>query len=427
MTATTGADALTREQQAVLARSAPLAHRWDAYLAGGMALALHLGHRRSADFDWFTPRTLAPAEVLKDLQSLAMPIHVRQNDEGTFLGQVGGIDYSVFRYPYPLVEPPIRIASAAVASVTDIAAMKMTAIAQRATKRDYVDLHAILCSQRLGLRDVLFATRAKSPSPMRFRIEGDRGADPEKAPSDFRGESAAHLSLERAVRTDPYDRFTPQRFARGKCVVGRIARSTPARSDGQRPPARVDPASKYPPGRLFRARVRCTKRTARRACLAWCHLHIVPSAVGAAGGSARHDHPWQAVAAGVHAPWVRGAREDALGDSGEANARVAAVADLGDRKAATARVNGVAHARGRTRTAGRAYYGSGAGRKAVAAGAVGGDAARLARVREALRRWEHKAAGAGRIGGQAVCADNHHVLPARVAFRGAFGDSGRRQ
>jgi hypothetical protein len=163
VTSATGPAVLTREQQTVLASSIPLAHRWDAYLAGGMALALHLGHRRSADFDWFTPKTLAPAEVLKDLRSLAIPLHVRQNDDGTFLGQVGGVDYSVFRYPYPLVEPPVRIAGAAVASLTDIAAMKMTAIAQRATKRDYVDLHAIFHSHRLGLRDVVFAMQQKYP------------------------------------------------------------------------------------------------------------------------------------------------------------------------------------------------------------------------------------------------------------------------
>jgi len=163
MTAPTAPAVLTREQATVLAASAPLAQRWDAYLAGGMALALHLGHRRSADFDWFTPKTLPPADVLKDLQSLQMPVQVRQNDAGTFLGQVGGVDFSVFRYPYPLVERPGHVAGAPIASVPDIAAMKMTAIAQRATKRDYVDLHAIFQSRRLGLREVLFAMQHKYP------------------------------------------------------------------------------------------------------------------------------------------------------------------------------------------------------------------------------------------------------------------------
>jgi hypothetical protein len=81
----------------VLQASASLVQKWDAYLAGGAGLALQLGHRRSIDLDWFTRRTLPPPEILSDVQSLGLPLHVRQNDEGTFLGQVGGIESSVFR------------------------------------------------------------------------------------------------------------------------------------------------------------------------------------------------------------------------------------------------------------------------------------------------------------------------------------------
>jgi hypothetical protein len=97
-------EVLTSDQQHVLTASATISQRWGAYLAGGAGLALQLGHRRSADFDWFTPKTLPPSEVLKDVQTLGLPMQIRQNDEGTFLGQVGGVDYSVFRYRYPLVE-----------------------------------------------------------------------------------------------------------------------------------------------------------------------------------------------------------------------------------------------------------------------------------------------------------------------------------
>ncbi|MBV9946182.1 MAG: hypothetical protein JOZ69_04980, partial [Myxococcales bacterium] len=96
-------EVLTPAQKVVLDASATITQSWDAYLAGGASLGLQLGHRRSIDFDWFTPKTLEPAELLKGLQSLGLPVQVRQNDEGTFLGQVGGVEYSVFRYRYPLV------------------------------------------------------------------------------------------------------------------------------------------------------------------------------------------------------------------------------------------------------------------------------------------------------------------------------------
>lgn len=149
---------LTLEQERVLTASVALTKGWGAYLAGGLGVALHLGHRRSADFDWFTPRTLPPSEVLTGLRSTALPVNVRQNDEGTFHGTVAGVDYSVFRYPYPLIKRSVSIAGVDVASLHDIAAMKMTAIVQRATKRDYVDLHTILASGEVRLGDLMIAT-----------------------------------------------------------------------------------------------------------------------------------------------------------------------------------------------------------------------------------------------------------------------------
>jgi len=156
-------EVLTPDQQVVLKASAQAAQRWEAYLAGGAGLALQLGHRRSVDFDWFTRQTLAPADVLRDLQSLGLPVQIRQNDEGTFLGQVGGVDYSVFRYRYELVEPPIVFKGCQLASLRDIAAMKMTAIVQRATKRDYVDLYAIFSTRSIGLGDAVSTMKQKFP------------------------------------------------------------------------------------------------------------------------------------------------------------------------------------------------------------------------------------------------------------------------
>ena len=146
-------EVLTDAQTSVLKRSAQLTRGWEAYLAGGAALALQLGHRRSADFDWFTRKTLPPADLRKDLESLRLPVEIRQNDEGTFLGSVGGVDYSVFRYRYELVGRPIQYEGVSLASLQDIAAMKMTAIVQRATKRDYVDLHAIFRNRTVTLGD----------------------------------------------------------------------------------------------------------------------------------------------------------------------------------------------------------------------------------------------------------------------------------
>lgn len=156
-------EALLPKQREILVASARPARTWDAYLAGGLATALQLGHRVSADFDWFTANTIAPQKLLDDIRATGLPVAVRQNDEGTFLGQVGGLEFSVFRYRYDVVGPIREIEGCRVASLEDVGAMKLAAVCQRAVKRDYVDLHAILTMGGVGLDDLVNAWKGKYP------------------------------------------------------------------------------------------------------------------------------------------------------------------------------------------------------------------------------------------------------------------------
>ncbi len=96
-------EALTVVQRRILQACSKPTQAWGAYLAGGAAIALNFGHRRSDDFDWFGPRAVPPAELLKDVRTLGRSIEVDQNNEGTFLGHVDGVKFSVFRYRYPLL------------------------------------------------------------------------------------------------------------------------------------------------------------------------------------------------------------------------------------------------------------------------------------------------------------------------------------
>ena len=120
------------------------------YLAEGTALALQLGHRRSDDLDFFTPEPW-PAEFLepllmgwggKILVSEARTIHALMPD-----GRV-----SFFHYPYPLVTPCLFWEHLRLASVAEIGCMKVIAISQRAEKKDFYDLMAVL--QRLPLLEL---------------------------------------------------------------------------------------------------------------------------------------------------------------------------------------------------------------------------------------------------------------------------------
>jgi hypothetical protein len=156
-------EALLPKQREVLVASAGPARVWGAYLAGGLAIALQLGHRVSADFDWFTANTIPPAKLLDDIKATGLTVSVRQNDEGTFLGQVDGLEYSVFRYRYDVANPVQDIEGCQVASLEDIGAMKLAAICQRSVKRDYVDLHAILTTGGASIGDLVSAWNRKYP------------------------------------------------------------------------------------------------------------------------------------------------------------------------------------------------------------------------------------------------------------------------
>lgn len=128
-------------QRELLARLATRPAVWRPfYLAGGTALALQLGHRRSRDFDLFSPQPFEVGMVRRNLEELAPPLTIRHQTADTFLAEAMGVQFSAFIYPYPLVEPPIVIPGIPVplAGLKDLAAMKVSAIGQRGVKRDFV-------------------------------------------------------------------------------------------------------------------------------------------------------------------------------------------------------------------------------------------------------------------------------------------------
>jgi len=124
------------------------------YLAGGSAVALQLGHRVSADLDFFSPSGYDPVTLLSHLEKLGQ-VTVQQQGEGTWVGLLGGTRISFFHYGYPLLEPPTSYRGLRIASLLDISLMKITAISQRGRKRDFVDLYFICQKERFELDDLL--------------------------------------------------------------------------------------------------------------------------------------------------------------------------------------------------------------------------------------------------------------------------------
>lgn len=114
------------------------------YLAGGTALALQIGHRTSIDFDFYSQKHFDSQKLAENLQGLFQKLQILFQKEDTLRTKIGETELSFFYYNYPLIDLPKKLEGIKISSKRDIAAMKLAAIVQRGTKRDFIDIHYLL-------------------------------------------------------------------------------------------------------------------------------------------------------------------------------------------------------------------------------------------------------------------------------------------
>src|SRR3989338_11153 len=111
------------------------------YLAGGTALALHVGHRQSVDLDFFTRRTFDEKKVAEQLSTLGQ-WETTSMSPGTIYGEFMGAKISLIYYPFFKNSDPMRkIGFVNIITPAYISVMKIIAISQRGRKRDFLDLY----------------------------------------------------------------------------------------------------------------------------------------------------------------------------------------------------------------------------------------------------------------------------------------------
>lgn len=110
-----------------------------AYLAGGTALALQIGHRISVDLDFFTQSEFDEKALSAKLSGIPK---FKQDGTArwTIWGKIGQTKFSMFYYKYPLIDKTETFEGVQLASLSDIAAMKIHALEDRGTRRDFVDV-----------------------------------------------------------------------------------------------------------------------------------------------------------------------------------------------------------------------------------------------------------------------------------------------
>jgi hypothetical protein len=131
-------------------------------LYGGTAIALRLGHRPSADFDFFASTPFVPNALLQTVpylsgaavrQSAPNTLSVTIEREGPVqISFFGGLGLGQVAAAETAIGPRIKVAS-----LLDLAGLKVAVVTQRAELKDYVDVHALLMKAHIPLAKMLTA------------------------------------------------------------------------------------------------------------------------------------------------------------------------------------------------------------------------------------------------------------------------------
>ncbi len=130
-------------------------------MAGGTALALQIGHRTSLDFDFYANKSFNSAKLYQELRKRLGKVILLQKAEDTLIAKIDEVAVSFFYYPYPLMLLAVKIERVWLASKQDIAAMKIIAISDRGTKRDFIDVYFLL--KEFSLEEIFGFVKKKYP------------------------------------------------------------------------------------------------------------------------------------------------------------------------------------------------------------------------------------------------------------------------
>ena len=126
------------------------------YLVGGTALSIQIGHRKSVDFDFFSLKKL-PTDLMAQVKKTfpRFRITLTYSAPGQINLLIDGLKITFLEYPYPVLESFIKERGVAIASISEIAAMKAHAIGRRLSYKDYVDWYFLLKEKHITLSKLI--------------------------------------------------------------------------------------------------------------------------------------------------------------------------------------------------------------------------------------------------------------------------------
>ena len=118
----------------------------DFLLVGGTSLALQIGHRISVDLDLFSFNTTIEIANIPDLINHLGRVRIVNQSPSILNLFINDIKVDFVTYKYEFLKPGIFKDNLRLASIPDVAAMKLAAITGRGSKKDFIDLFFLLKS-----------------------------------------------------------------------------------------------------------------------------------------------------------------------------------------------------------------------------------------------------------------------------------------
>jgi len=126
----------------------------DFYLAGGTAVALHIGHRLSHDLDFFSDKKFDGVFLKSKISELGN-FEDNISRDNNIIGIFNGTKLSFIYFKPGMTQVPQQFEGVHIASIKDLMAMKISAISQRGAKRDFIDLFFIMKQYELPITEVM--------------------------------------------------------------------------------------------------------------------------------------------------------------------------------------------------------------------------------------------------------------------------------
>ncbi len=114
------------------------------YMVGGTAIALHIGHRLSIDFDLFKMGVIHLKKIINRFKESKEEIIVTLNRDGQLNLVCRNVKFTFFNFEYSIPHPVKLENGLSIPSLLDLAAMKAFALSRRSKWKDYLDLYFIL-------------------------------------------------------------------------------------------------------------------------------------------------------------------------------------------------------------------------------------------------------------------------------------------